>query len=136
MKTNFNINFTEFNRNCEAAIGKVKIGTDKATESMCKEILEDSLNEVPRDTSTLANSAFYKITSKALSTIATVGYGGNGDPTNKNTGRPSSEYMVVVHEDLSANHPIGKAKYLEDPIRRYEQKLPSKLTSFFRNIFK
>lgn len=136
MKTNFNINFTEFNRNCEVAIEKVQRGTKKATKAACEEILKDSLNEVPRHTSTLAKSAFYEVLGSYKNFTAILGYGGNGDPINSDTGRPASEYMVVVHEDLSAMHPIGKAKYLEDPVRRYEQRFPSRIRKFLEDIFK
>ncbi len=31
----------------------------------------------------------------------------------------AAHYAVYVHEDLQAFHPVGKAKYLSDPARRY-----------------
>jgi hypothetical protein len=35
------------------------------------------------------------------------------------------DYAVIVHEDLEAIHPVGKAKFLEDPIRDYaSEKFP------------
>ncbi len=33
-------------------------------------------------------------------------------------GGPSIEYALIVHEDLSKVHPVGKAKFLEDPVRQ------------------
>lgn len=30
----------------------------------------------------------------------------------------TQSYAVYVHEDLTAHHPVGKAKYLTDPLRR------------------
>jgi len=29
----------------------------------------------------------------------------------------TAEYAIYVHEDMFAHHPVGKAKYLEDPLR-------------------
>lgn len=30
----------------------------------------------------------------------------------------SAEYAIYVHEDLTAFHPVGQAKYLEQPLRQ------------------
>ena len=132
MKANFNVNFSDFNRKCQVAIEKVQRGTKKATKAACEEILEESLNEVPRDTNNLANSAFYDIHGSYRNFTATVGYGGNGDPVNPKSGQSASDYMVVVHEDLEAAHPTGKAKFLEDPVRRYQEKFPSRAARHIR----
>lgn len=32
-------------------------------------------------------------------------------------GGPSAPYAIYVHEDLTANHPVGQAKFLEQPFR-------------------
>ena len=34
------------------------------------------------------------------------------------------EYAVYVHENLEANHPVGKAKFLEDPMMSHLSELP------------
>lgn len=128
MKGNISIEFDQdslkrFQAQCEAAIRNVGTGTKKATTQACQEILYNSLLQVPRGTNTLANSAFYEVSRrsdiKGYKYEAIVGYGGNGDPINPKTGRSASSYMVAVHENMSAVHPIGKAKFLEDPIRDY-----------------
>ena len=124
MKTTIDINFSKFYKNIDVAMSRVFRGTKKATTQACKEILEDSLTEVPRDTDTLASSGFYEVTGSYKNFEGRVGYGGNGDPENPKDGLRTSEYAVAVHEDLYAAHPIGKAKYLEDPVRRYAQKFP------------
>lgn len=36
----------------------------------------------------------------------------------------STNYALIVHENLEANHPVGKAKYLIDPARRLAPELP------------
>lgn len=125
-----------FNNKCQAAIRNVGRGTKKATTEACKEILEMSLQQVPKDTWTLAMSAFYTVSRRTDTSVNTwqyegiVGYGGNGDPTNPKSGERASDYMLTVHEDLSAFHKNGKAKFLEDPVREYGE------TKFARTVFK
>jgi Bacteriophage HK97-gp10, putative tail-component len=33
-------------------------------------------------------------------------------------GGPAAGYAVYVHEDLTKNHPVGQAKFLEEPAKR------------------
>lgn len=110
----------QFEAQCEAMVSKVGNGSRKALVEACNVISEDSLNQVPRETNTLALSQFWEVTGDyKTGWDAVIGYGGNGDPVNPKTGKPASSYMLAVHEDLSALHIQGKAKYLEDPIKAY-----------------
>lgn len=123
MRASLNIDarsIKDFNASCDATITKVGRNTRKATVEALREISDESLRQVPRDTGTLANSQFWEVTGNyRVGWTGTVGYGGNGNPINPKTGKPASNYMVAVHENLVANHPIGKAKFLEDPLRQY-----------------
>lgn len=131
MKAAFSFDFDKreldlFNAQCQAAIRNIGRGTKKATVAACEEILEMSLQQVPTETGTLAASAFYEVNRRSDTAAttwayeATVGYGGNGDPVHPHTGQHASQYMVIVHEDLTALHSAGqKAKFLEDPVREY-----------------
>lgn len=134
MRGTFNFDFSslqEFNNQCNVAISKVGNGSRKALIAACEEILEESMTQVPIDTSTLMDSAFYEVTGHwKTGWHAILGYGGNGDPVNPKTGKPASSYMLAVHEDLSARHAIGKAKYLEDPVRSFAK------VKFPRTVFK
>lgn len=124
---------SQFGDRCEASIRNVFRGTKKATEAACQEILSNSMAEVPKDTHTLLMSAFYEVSRRRIKVWAyeaILGYGGNGDPINPRTGQPASTYMVDVHEDLTARHPVGKAKFLEDPVREYAN------NNFKRTVFK
>ena len=124
---------SQFGDRCEASIRNVFRGTKKATEVACQEILSNSMAEVPKDTHTLLMSAFYEVSRRRIKVWAyeaILGYGGNGDPINPRTGQPASTYMVDVHEDLTAIHPVGKAKFLEDPVREYAN------NNFKRTVFK
>lgn len=123
MRLVFDIRKTDvvnFAANCNAMINRVGNGSRKALVEACRVISERSLAEVPRETDTLANSQFWEVTGSYKTLFeATIGYGGNGDPINPRTGKPASAYMLKVHEDLSVYHFIGKAKFLEDPVREY-----------------
>ena len=125
-----------FQNKCQASIRNVGNGTKKATIEACEEILEMSLQQVPKDTYTLALSAFYEVSRRTDTSVntwqyeGTVGYGGNGDPVNPKSKEKASEYMMSVHEDLTAYHPNGKAKFLEDPVREYGE------NKFSRTVFK
>ena len=124
---------SQFGDRCEASIRNVFRGTKKATEAACQEILSNSMAEVPKDTHTLLMSAFYEVSRRRIKVWAyeaILGYGGNGDPIDPRTGQPASTYMVDVHEDLTARHPVGKAKFLEDPVREYAN------NNFKRTVFK
>ena len=124
---------SQFGDRCEASIRNVFRGTKKATEAACQEILDNSMAEVPKDTHTLLMSAFYEVSRRRIKVWAyeaILGYGGNGDLINPRTGQPASTYMVDVHEDLTARHPVGKAKFLEDPVREYAN------NNFKRTVFK
>jgi hypothetical protein len=124
MRVTIDVNFSKFHKKCEATISKVAGSTYAATEEACEDIMKESLRQVPRDTETLANSAFYNIQeAKDYGYEAILGYGGSA--INPKTGVPVMDYAVAVHEDLEAVHPIGKAKFLEDPIRDYaSEKFP------------
>lgn len=123
MRLTFDIRRTDvknFAASCEAMINRVGNGSRKALVEACNIISENSLAQVPRDTDTLANSQFWEVTgSYKIGWEAVIGYGGNGDPINPKTGKAASSYMLKVHEDLSTHHFIGKAKFLEDPVREY-----------------
>lgn len=141
MKGQVSFEFTKrelgkFDAACEIAIRNVFSGTKKATEAACQEIIQNSAEQVPKETLTLLASAFYEVSRRSDTAATTwayeaiLGYGGNGDPINPRTGRPASSYMVAVHEDLTAFHVTGKAKFLEDPVREYAA------NNFQRTVFK
>lgn len=121
----------KFNNSCEAILTKIGKNTRKGTIEACRVISEESLAQVPRDTGTLAYSQFWEVSGYyKTGWTAVIGYGGNGDPINPKNGRRASDYMVKVHEDLDQYHLIGKAKFLEDPVRDYTRE------RFPRTVFK
>lgn len=123
----------KFIQRLDVVMDRVDRGTRKATVAAAQEIIDDSLDEVPRETDTLAKSVYYNIDGTSKSGFsAEIGYGGNG-AINPKSGQFAADYMVVVHEDLQAIHPTGKAKYLEDPVKRYQRRLAPTFARFVRN---
>ena len=122
----------KFANTCEAVIRNVGRASKSATEQACREILEASLAQVPRDTNTLASTGFYEVQRRTVRSgyvyEGVVGYAGEAlhgaghDSVNPRTGALASSYAMIVHEDLSAHHPTGKAKFLEDPARAYGER--------------
>lgn len=142
MRASFSIDFdksslNKFDASCELLISKVGHATKKGTIAACKELQEMSLAQVPRLTNTLANSCFYKLEGNWREGFkGVVGYGGNGNPINPITGESASSYMVAVHENLNAIHPIGKAKFLEDPAREYaKEHYPRTVFKYIKELF-
>jgi len=90
----------------------------QALRKIAVNVMAQSQSEVPRDTETLMSTAYIeqpKITSNEIS--ITLGYGGEKDKMNPDTGKMASEYAMIVHETPEYYHPYGKWKYLEDPMR-------------------
>lgn len=64
MNVNFYISQSErgsFVHACEAMLQSVGTATRSATEAACKTIISESLKQVPRDTGTLASTAWYHV---------------------------------------------------------------------------
>lgn len=131
-RATFTVDSNQFNRLLEVALRKVENGTKRATLEAVKEIYRESQRQVPRDTNTLAQSGFYEVRGYKGNFQGTVGYGGNGNPVNPKTGHKATDYMVIVHEDLGAYHPVGNAKFLEIPVRMYQSKMGARASHFIR----
>lgn len=103
----------------DGILTKVGNGSRKALIQCLEDIQDESLRQVPIDTATLANSSYYAVDGDyKTGWTGRIGY---GEPNyrNPNSGLPVKAYMMRVHEDLTIPHKIGKAKFLEDPIREY-----------------
>jgi len=96
-------------------------------------IMQESLSQVPRDTNTLANSAF--ITEQADGSYA-FGYSSDGEYNSKSKAE-LQDYMIRQHEDLALNHPNGgKAKFLEDPMTMGEEHIHQRIAKQFDRLFR
>ena len=59
---------------CEIAIRNVFSGTKKATEAACQEIMQNSAEQVPKETLTLLASAFYEVSRRSDTAATTWAY--------------------------------------------------------------
>ena len=53
-----------------------------------------------------------------------LGYGG---VAGKGKGAKEVGYAVYVHENLEAHHPVGQAKYLEQPVNQAKSDMGSRI---------
>lgn len=88
----------------------VKIAA-KALRNEAQEAFAVSQDEVPVDTSALKTSGRVRpetgVFERGNEVYVELTYGGT-----------AVDYAIIVHENLGAYHPHGKAKYLEDPLTR------------------
>lgn len=83
----------------------------RALRNEAQEAFAHSQDEVPVDTGALKASGRVRPESGVFSR-------GNEVYVELTYGGAATEYSIYVHENLEANHPHGKAKYLEDPMVR------------------
>jgi hypothetical protein len=83
----------------------------RALRNEAQEAFAVSQDEVPVDTGALKASGRIRPETGVLTR-------GNEVYVELTYGGTATEYSVYVHENLEANHPHGKAKYLEDPMVR------------------
>lgn len=100
-------------------------------------IMREAKELTPVDTGALRSTGHVQLpvlTEKGAS--VTLGFGGPAGATftNKATGRVVKRgerigYAVWVHEDMTAFHPVGQAKFLEEPFKKHAKAMPSRLAA-------
>lgn len=136
MKVTFETNFDEIPKRLRVLLKKSLFESESVVNDYADSLYDETLQQVPIGTGTLASSAYKEVHKTGLAYEAEVGYGGNGDKVNPVSRARPSEYMLRVHEDLSAHHPNGKAKFLEDPANELNAKFGNKLVQAFKRIVK
>lgn len=48
-------------------------------------------------------------------------------------GGPAADYAIHVHENLEAHHPVGQAKFIEEPLRESAPFLPGRIAKRLRD---
>lgn len=80
-------------------------------------VMEEAKRRTPVDTGTLRGSGVVVGPEKQGTQVTAIaGFGG-----------AASDYAVVVHEDLSASHGVGEAKFLERPMLERAGQIPRNL---------
>lgn len=81
-------------------------------------VMDISDTFIPVDTGAAKGSRFEEDVQVSMQGITVrVGYS-NAESTqiNPETGKPTSQYVYELHEDLMVHHPTGQAKFLENAV--------------------
>lgn len=90
-------------------------------------IMGPSKRLVPVDTGALRSSGHVQPPVEAGPVVTvTLGYGGPAGATVKGA---YVGYAIYVHENLTARHPVGQAKYLEQPLLEALPDLPAAIAA-------
>lgn len=82
-------------------------------------IRKESQRLVPKDTTSLENSAFiYQRREPGIDMVG-IGFGGATAPYNMKSKMQAGEYAVDVHENMYITHHNGIAKFLEIPTMQF-----------------
>lgn len=111
----------------------LKVGGQQATTAVARalyteanKIFMESQAQVPIDTGALrASGMVSKPYISGTTVMVEIGYGGAAAP-----------YAAIVHEDLEANHEVGKAKFLEDPLSQAIPNLGKAVTESVERLLK
>lgn len=89
----------------EPAIAKIRSAAQAALYQFAEAVMTESKTLCPVDTGNLRASGHVQAPRiEQGDIVVTLGYGG------------SASYARIVHENLTAKHVVGQAKYLEQPI--------------------
>lgn len=101
---------------------KIDVPVMSALFEEANELMAASKRQVPVDTGTLRGSGMVEDPVKqSKSYRVRLGYG-YGEEKNPKSGQIAAGYAIYVHENLKAKHKVGKAKFLEDPMKAWEPK--------------
>jgi len=114
---------TRSGRSIEAS---VQMLGDRVLRALAAEVYREGTNIiaasqplVPVATGTLRGTAYVTIPDIQGNKVTVhIGYGG-----------PSAPYALYVHENMMAHHPVGQAKYLEQPFNEALPGMPDRLKS-------
>lgn len=110
----FEVNLAEVSAKIDALVERARAGAAAAAYEEGEIEMTMSKRQVPVDTGTLRSTGHVEQPSWTSDQVTVgLGYGG---PAGPGFGGEVG-YAVYVHENLETRHPVGKAKYLEDPMR-------------------
>ncbi len=96
----------------------------KALYAEAELIMTESKEQCPVDTGALRGTGHVEDPQASGGQVTVqMGYGG-----------PAAPYAVYVHERLDVRHRVGKAKFLEDPVKAAAPKLPARLTRRLKRV--
>lgn len=99
--------FIELTNKLNKSISKISTIVEDALLDCGNDLQQRAQDLTPVDTGALRSSAFTGAESGSNPSVI-VGF--------------TEEYAVYVHENLEAHHPVGQAKFLEQPLRENTDK--------------
>jgi hypothetical protein len=88
-----------------------------ALHEEAEELMTEAKRRTPVDTGALRSSGHVQTPDIDRDSVSvTMAFGG-----------PAAPYAVYVHEDLTANHPVGQAKFLESVLTEAAPNLPARI---------
>lgn len=96
-----------------------------------------SKEEIPVDTGAAKSSAHVDAPVISTNKVSIeFGYGGTATKVNPKSGKPTTTYLIRIHEDMDMRHTVGKAKFLEDPVKAWTPTLVSTLMRRVQTILR
>jgi len=117
----------------EERLGK-EVG--KALYAEGRNLIKAAGEEVPKDTLALFRSRFVTPPIRKEGMVQVICGFGTDSVINPKTKQPTSHYALYVHERLDVHHPVGKAKFLEDPANRLKPYLERNVANRIARVLK
>ena len=96
-----------------------------------EQIMTKSKEQCPVDVGNLRSTGHVELPEiKGKRVTVELGYGGPSGMTGPNAKYVG--YALYVHEDLTARHKVGKAKFLEDPMVEAANGLADRVASYIK----
>lgn len=125
----------ELRRNLEKITAALISSPEDALKEMAETLIEKTDPDVPVRSGSLRDSHFVGPVERHGSEYSIeCGYG-RADVVNAK-GVATSAYAQKVHEDLTAIHPTGKAKYLEDQLKLMSEDANGIFTKHITGVLK
>lgn len=99
--------FVELNNKFKKSISEITSVVEDALLDCGNDLQQKAVDITPIDTGALRASAFTEAESGSNPSVI-VGF--------------EEEYAIFVHENLEAHHPVGQAKFLEQPLKENADK--------------
>lgn len=100
--------FVELTKKLNKSISEISSVVEDALLDCGNDLQQKAQDLTPVDTGALRSSAFTETDRQGKNPSVIVGY--------------TEEYAIFVHENLEAHHPVGQAKFLEQPLRENTDK--------------
>ena len=108
-------------RNLRSLGLRAPVAVGRALRRLGEEIMTDAKLLTPVDTGALRASGHVQGPTLGPEVAVTLGFGG-----------PSAPYAVYVHERLDLRHPVGQAKFLEEPFKAKASQIPERIAAEMR----